>query len=275
MYLYAFDENVTNTGGLTKSEAQSRMGQSVERALEIDPNNPVAHLRMVRLLWEEHHYESALEQMKLAMKYGQNDALVQAVLAGLAIRSVNPETAIELQRRAVRLDPVSNLHVSTLAYYLYLAGRIDESRAALNRASELNPEVFTGHVELALFTAILQGDIDTAEIEIRKLPDGPAREQARSMLLYQAGNDQEATAVLNDLIDRGDLNSLSGAALILGFRGAVDEAFTVLNRLTDDLQKAPESADPQRDIPGTSRLSLYADPSFGSPVARMVPKKLG
>jgi tetratricopeptide (TPR) repeat protein len=179
---------------------------------------------------------------------------------------VNLETAIELQRRAIRLDPVSNMHISTMAYYLYLAGRIDESRATLKRASELNPDVFTGHVELALFIAILQGDIETAEIEIRNLPDGPVREQARSMLLYQAGNDQEATAVLDRLIESGDLTSLSSAALILGFQGEIDEAFTVLNRLTDDLQKAPESADPQwifldlRDSPFMQ--ALHSDPRW-------------
>jgi len=245
MYLYAFDENVTNIDGLTAAEARPRMRQAVERALEIDPHNPVAHLRMVRILWEEDHFEAALEQIKLAMKYGQNNAMVQAVLAGLAVRTVNMETAIKLQRQAVRLDPVSNLHISNLAYYLYLAGRIDESRAALNQALELNPEEFPGHVELALFIAILQGDIETAAIEMRKLPAGPVREQARSMLLYQAGNDLEAAEVLDRLIDRGDLNSLSSAALILGFRGEIDETFTMLTRLTDDLHNAPESTDPQ------------------------------
>src|SRR5258708_37898229 len=52
----------------------------------------------------------------------------------------NPDQAIKLSEQAVALDPLRPISYSTLGYLLYVGGRYDEAKAALQKALDLNPQ---------------------------------------------------------------------------------------------------------------------------------------
>jgi len=253
---------------LTKAEAGPLIKNAVEKALALDPRNPEASMRLVMLYWMEGQYSAAVEQMNLAMRYGRNNALVQAILAGIAKNSAGPETAVKLQRRAVRLDPLSNLHLVTLAYYLYLAGQLDESLAVLQQASEINGGNTSQNLQIRLWIAILQQEYTRAAPLAAELPEGASRDQARAMLHSQAGNDAQATAALDRLKQRGTLLSHAAVVDVLSIQGEVDSAFNALDQLTAEMLNAPESAYPE-EVFDRLRLSpflkrLHSDPRWNS-----------
>src|SRR5258708_19606660 len=56
------------------------------------------------------------------------------------------EKAIELRREAIALDPLrANFHLA-FGYELFVLGRFDEAKAALQRAQELNPQLSSLHL---------------------------------------------------------------------------------------------------------------------------------
>jgi Tfp pilus assembly protein PilF len=225
---------------LAKSEAMPLVMQAIEKSLQLDPRNAEARARMAQFYWRAGNVEASLEQAYLAMRFGGNNALVQAVLAGLALRFTGPDTAVELQRRAVRLDPVSYVQIENLAYYLYWAGRFDEAEAALERVSEFRQNQGIEIVSLAEWIALLQGNVERATAWLEELPQGSARDQAESMVNSLKGKGPESDEALSRLMQKEDFVSQAAVAYVFGFRGDIDAAFLALNRVTGNLLSEPD-----------------------------------
>jgi len=266
-YILSMEENIPERDRLPEDEAKVMTRQALEKALELEPNNPEARIRMAQLMWSEGLTEPAVEQIYTAMQYGRNNPMVQGMLAGFAMTTAGPDTSVALQQRAVRLDPVAYLHINNLVSYLFWAGRMDEARTAFQRAMEISPRPWSNNdIELAIWIAIVQQDYDTAASLTQKLPAGPARDQADGMLEFQAGHTENANRALNRLIADGDNYSLARAVHVLGFRGETDKGFLILRRLTEQLYQTPRYSYPQElyfEILNSPFLqSLHADPRW-------------
>jgi len=228
---------------LTADEVQPLMMYAVEKTLDLDPQNPEALMRLASLNMREGKFERAYNLIYQAKQYGRNSALVQSMLAGIAFWASDPDTAVKLQRRAVRLEPISFNQSNNLANYLYWAGQLDESAALYRQAYEINPGQQREGIEQLAWISIHQRNYANAEAMAELLPVGPARDAVWSMLRYQAGNVGESNAALDHLKQTSDIESQVRITYVYAFRGETDAAFHSLEAATGTLMSMPVESD--------------------------------
>ncbi len=227
---------------LPANQAQPLMKYAVEKALELDPRNPEALMRLASLNLRAGNVERAYDLIYQAMPYGRNSALVQSMLAGIAFWASDTATAVKLQRRAVRLEPISFNQSINLAFYLYWAGQLDDSAALFRQSYEINPGSQDEGNDVQAWISIHQHDYANAEALAELLPVGPRRDAVWSMLYYQAGNDGESDAALNRLKQTGDIESQVRITYVYAFRGETEAAFHSLEAASRALM-SPSNAD--------------------------------
>lgn len=137
------DLHVHKTGeylGVAPLEA-FRVGQRhADRALELDPSLPDAHVTLALLaFYRDRQPRKALAALDRALELDAE--LARAWQSrGMVLSAIGePEASLEAIRRARELDPVSPSAAWDEVWFLYLAGRFDEASTAAARASSYSP----------------------------------------------------------------------------------------------------------------------------------------
>jgi Tfp pilus assembly protein PilF len=258
------DPSVPDEDVMPAEMAVPLMREALGKALDLDPGNPEALLRMSRFAEREGDNERALDQMEQAMRSGRNVALVQALLGGLAFKNGDPVTGAELLRRAATLDPLNATHLKNLGSFTYAAGRLDEADHAYGRAEELNPESAADNRGSRVWIAIHQQDYAAAAELAAQLPPGPERDQADALLAFQAGDIDAANAALERLLQSPAESAAARLACVFAFRGDTDQAFRWIERATMYLLSLDELTATQNFFTEFS-ASPFLQPLHGDP----------
>jgi TolB-like protein/Tfp pilus assembly protein PilF len=205
----------------------------LEKALELDPNHAEAHIRLAQYYRKLSDMDAAQQHYDQALRYGQNSALVLSIAAGGAHDEANFEQAIELQRRAVALDPLGFVNRGNLASFLFDAGRFDEAEVEYLNALELNPEMADQINDNLVQILVLQQQCEEAGILIQQLPEGIARDQGMAIVHHVRGQEVEANAAIERLRADPGVEPATRLAELYAFRGDLDESFKWLASATD------------------------------------------
>lgn len=205
----------------------------LEKALELDPNHAEAHIRLAQYYRKLSDMDTAQQHYDQALRYGQNSALVLSIAAGGAQDEANFEQAIELQRRAVALDPLGFVNRGNLAGFLFDAGRFDEAEVEYLNALELNPEMVDQINDSLVQTLVLQQQYEEAGVLIQQLPEGIARDQGMAIVHHVRGQEVEANAAIERLTADPGVESATRLAEIYAFQGDLDESCKWLASATD------------------------------------------
>lgn len=214
-------------------ESVTRRKEALDRAIELDPNHAEAHIRLAQHYWRLSETDMAQQHYDKALRYGQNSALVLSMAAGGALAEANFEQAIELQQRAVALDPLGFANRENLAGYLFSAGRFDEAGVEYLNALDLSPEnadYINGNLVQLL---VLQQKCGEAEILLQQLPEGIARDQGMAIVHHVRGQEAESNAAIERLAADPGVESAARLAEIYAFRGDLDESFKWLASAAD------------------------------------------
>jgi DNA-binding winged helix-turn-helix (wHTH) protein/tetratricopeptide (TPR) repeat protein len=195
---------------------------AAQKALDLDPRLAQAHMRMALYLEATGNIAAAHRHCATASALEPNDPLVLAMLAGVAADDHRWEEAIVLQRRASAADPLSSVAAANLAYYLYLAGRIEEAKREFEKVIELDP---THPDEIVVLTQILEGRYDEALRKVETWADGSARDHALALLYHGLGREAESNERLDKLITKAGRSDPVMVAEVYAFRGETDNAF--------------------------------------------------
>lgn len=137
--------------------------------------------------------------------------------------------AIEAQKRAISLDPLSPRYYSLLGYLLYFSGKYEESDAALAKALELNPQKEQDHItrgELLL----ARGHAQEALAQVEQEPDKGWKLFGEALAYYRLGRAHDSDAALQRLIVTGGEPWACQIAQIYAYRGERNKAFEWLDR---------------------------------------------
>ena len=210
---------------------------AAKTAITLEPENPEAHIRYcLALLNSGANGKLAKKHWDLAVKLGQDNPLVFTLMSTLEWMQGNIEKSIELQKRAVALDPLSIVNRGNLAYHLISLGELDEAEQHIARLIELAPGNPAGFESLANIR-LLQGQIDQALKLINQVDDGlqignsgDRKLQYQAMIFHSQGRLDEADTALEKFIDAyADFENFD-IAEIYAWRGEPDNAFEWLNR---------------------------------------------
>jgi len=177
-----------------------------ERAIQMDPNEPLGYQALGNLLFLIGQNKRALEMRRKAIKVAPNDF---AAVGGLALRLKNfagkEQEAIELFERAIRLSPKHPWWVP-LGYgvALHLVGRKEEAVAAFKRAIDQKPRNASPQIRLAAVYADL-GRMDEAKATTKEVKRLKPKMTASYMMKVYSLNDPKRDAWYKALLLRAGL----------------------------------------------------------------------
>lgn len=221
------------SGGLTGKQAEEAFAQAdsaINQALQLAPSLAASHVAKGWLLMlRDFDWKNGEAELRKAVALApeDGDALYQL---GVARASQGDLTqAVELTRRALKLDPMNANWYRWLVAYLMPLGRLEEARQAVNKAIELEPRAIYNHHLLAIIE-VLQRDPVAAQKAAEAEPAGPWQDFALA-LAAQIGSDRAlADRLLKENIARHATGWAFQIAQVYAVRGESDLMFQWLDR---------------------------------------------
>jgi TolB-like protein/Tfp pilus assembly protein PilF len=177
--------------------------QAAEKALQLDPSLPEAHVALASVYdtcdW---NWTAAEEEYRQAIALRPGDVLAHQWYGLLLTRLGRAEEAREQLRIALRLDPLSprlNLSAANVDYY---AGRYGDAANFCAKAIALDPAFPFAHLQLALIL-IQQQRYDAAREALQSAGSSAAAIAARAVVDAREGNTAAAESVIAQLTTRG------------------------------------------------------------------------
>jgi DNA-binding winged helix-turn-helix (wHTH) protein/Tfp pilus assembly protein PilF len=208
------------------AELSTQWRQAVQRAVTLGPELAEAHVRAAQYHWSIGNAAAARAHFQRAVALDPRDPLVLSASIMPDNEGQRTEEQIELQRRALAVDPLSAQGRENLGVFLVADGRWDEAIGEFRKALELSPASLRLHGDITK-VQILQRRLDDARLTVERVPEGPLRDQCLALFYYAVGH-TDAAAALSRLIAHAEAAG-SDAALKL----AVAEVYAFQKR--DDL----------------------------------------
>jgi len=135
---------------------------AAERAIELDPSLPEAHLARGTSLYVTRNYASALEELNLAEEGLPGNSELMRWKAYVVRRQGDWPEALQALRRAYTLDPLDAEAASEVAFTLTCMRRYDEAVMYFEKTLTLAPDYPEAQVYLALIPTLRDGTREAA-----------------------------------------------------------------------------------------------------------------
>ncbi|HXJ15314.1 MAG TPA: winged helix-turn-helix domain-containing protein [Candidatus Limnocylindrales bacterium] len=143
-------ERGANLGLLKPTEAYAKARAAAEKAIEINPSNPEAHIYLAdALLTVNYDWARAQAEIQKALTLNVNDPSAHEWNGLFLSLQDRRDQSIEELRTAVELDPLNAEYLVTLGSILMGAGRPVEAETQLKAAIGLDPASDRAHFLLA------------------------------------------------------------------------------------------------------------------------------
>jgi TolB-like protein len=215
---------------------QSRVAEAktyAQRVLKIDPHNTEAlsGLGWIALRFEN-DLSAAARYLQRALTHGSRTSHVLNSTGGLLTRMRRLDDAIRIARYVARHDPLNAHAHANLGVYSLFDGRYVQAIDAYNTALEISPG-FVGANFAIGFAHLLGGDTQAAMASMQAETDEEFRIKGTAFVCWDQGKVVEFKEALATLIEKwGDVWP-SEVAEVYAYAGMADEAFTWMNRDTD------------------------------------------
>jgi adenylate cyclase len=142
--------------GLQGDECLEVGFEHVRRALDLDPDQPDAHLVLGLLYAMSGDASAAVPAARRALELAPGRADLRLGFASLLVHVWRTDEAIPVLKGLTRLDPALRyMHLFQLALCYRRLGRIDEAIAKHHECLAANPDFFGAHTQLAAIHAQL------------------------------------------------------------------------------------------------------------------------
>jgi adenylate cyclase len=207
--------------------------EAAQTSLELDPNLAEAHAALglihTNYDWD---WEGAEASFTRALELAPGDARILGQTGRLQRYLGKLVVSIEMNRQAVKRDPLalSAQHQRGLA--LIWNKQLDEAMAIYQHILTINPEFASANLSLSRIL-LLQGKLDEALAVAEQEPEPFWREFGILISQYALGRTDEADAKLGEFIEQNRADAAYQIAQIYGFRGDTDRVFEWLELAFD------------------------------------------
>jgi TolB-like protein/Flp pilus assembly protein TadD len=221
-----------NQSGLNLASEEIAFAQgreSLNRALEIDPDNAAAHSRMGWIAMAQGKLEEAARHMRFALRLEPGSAAALGNAAQFLQTLGRHEQSVRYHKKVASLDPASALSHVNLSDSLYYAGRLEEALAAAQTAERLSPAYWG--VSYAIGNIYLKRqDFEAALTAFTREGDEEYRTRGTAMAFFSLGRNEEFEAALSQLQDGWGHKWPSEVAAVFVWAGDFDAAFEWLDK---------------------------------------------
>jgi TolB-like protein/Tfp pilus assembly protein PilF len=161
-----------NTGVEHTEEHVVKTKEAVDRALELQPDLPEAHLALGYYYYHcRREYEEALEQFDIAAQHLPNQNEILEHVGWIRRRQSRWDEALDLHRQALELNPRdANLLYEMGSTCLFLR-RYDDAEAYYDRVIALAPDQVWSYAMTALARWLKSGDLEGGRAALERMPD--------------------------------------------------------------------------------------------------------
>jgi adenylate cyclase len=159
-----------------------------QRAVELDASLPLAHSVLGYVCLAKKQHALAIAAAERALALGPNEANGYVMLAAVRNAMGQPENAIGLVKKAMRLDPqYPDWYDFTLGWSYVLLERYEEAIATLQSLLTRHPDHLVAHVQLAgIYSAAgREAEARAAAAEALRLDPKFSLERVRQWLPFQ------------------------------------------------------------------------------------------
>jgi TolB-like protein/DNA-binding winged helix-turn-helix (wHTH) protein/tetratricopeptide (TPR) repeat protein len=142
-------ERGANLGFLRPRDAYPKAREAALRAIAIYPGIPEAHAYLADAeLTINHNWQGAQQEIEKALELNANDPLAHQWHGVLLSAQGNLDLALAESRRAVELDPLVPGYLDQYGVILMRAGRLEEAEKQFKAALQLDPALAETHQQL-------------------------------------------------------------------------------------------------------------------------------
>jgi tetratricopeptide (TPR) repeat protein len=219
-----------NTGAIPVEEGHQLAREAVERALTLNPNLAEAYAQMGRIKQQlDFDWPGADASFQRAVALEPGNPEVVRLAASSAAMLGRFDEALQLNGRAIELDPLNADSWEFLAETKFFMGQLEQAAADFKKAIELNLDVVAAHIWLSQIY-VMQGRPQDALPQIELVHYDPVRAFLYPIEYYALGRKKESDAALRELIAKYHASAAYQTAEIYAFRNQPDEAFEWLDR---------------------------------------------
>jgi TolB-like protein/Tfp pilus assembly protein PilF/tRNA A-37 threonylcarbamoyl transferase component Bud32 len=160
--------------GMDKSPERLELAkEAVDRALELDPDLPEAHLAMAYYYyWGQRDYEPALEALAIAEQSMPEDQDVLIAKFAILRRQGQLDKSLEYVQRAFELSPLEDDLPREIAVIHALERHYEKAFESLDRSIALAPDQQAAYFFKAIYYWAL-GDVEQARANLDRAPQTP------------------------------------------------------------------------------------------------------
>lgn len=236
--------NQENHGLLEPGEGYSRALGTLEKALLLEPDNPLVHEGLGWLaIFHDSDLERAAYHYQRALSLDPADPEMIGSSAALLVHLGRPEDAIAPKEFAIARDPLNPVSHSNLGSIYYFAGHWDQAIGAYRKALELSP----GYIGAQYFTGaayLMKGEPDRALEVFLKEGDDEYRVKGEALAYHALGQATDHQAKLDELSRRWGKQWPSEVAHVYAWTGQPEEAFHWLEQSVAEEEGAFNPVDP-------------------------------
>jgi TolB-like protein/tetratricopeptide (TPR) repeat protein len=227
---------------MPSKEAVAKEKEFAQKALELDPELPEAHLSLACALGGAFDWRNAGIEFDRAIELNPNLAWAYEIYAWFLGGLGRLDEAIAKDKKAIELDPLNSFFQSALAYYLYHARRYDDAIVQIKKTLDLDPAATLGRHLLGC-CLLWKGDTTGAIAEFQRSKIMVTGAWYQGLLGYAyaiSGDRSKAEQVLRELEEMAKhqyVNSTAFADIHLGL-GEKGKALDWLERSYQDQESA-------------------------------------
>ena len=225
--------DVVSGGGVTGADAEKYLHDAdaaVKQALRLAPNQAASHFaRGWLLITRDFNLKEGEAELRKAVDLAPNDGDALNLLGVARADQGDLKEAVELTRRALKINPLdANWNHSLVAYLLPL-GRFDEAQRLLDKMIGVEPKGAYNHFVLTLI-GVLRKDSAAAQKAAEAEPPGEWRDFALALAAQVGGDRAVADARLGDCIRKYPQGWAFQIAQVYAVRGEPDAMFQWLGK---------------------------------------------
>src|SRR5438445_4505242 len=231
-------------GGVVMPSKQAVVKEKefAQKAMELDPELPEAHLSLACALGGAFDWRNAQIEFDRAIELNPNLAWAYEIYAWFLGGLGRLDEAIAKDKKAIELDPLNSFFQSALAYFLYHARRYDDAIVQIKKTLELDPASTLGRHFLGC-CLLWKGDTAGAIAEFQRSKIVVTGAWYQGLLGYAyaiSGDRPKAEQMLRELEEmakRQYVNTTAFASIYLGL-GEKEKALDWLDKSYQDQESA-------------------------------------
>jgi TolB-like protein/tetratricopeptide (TPR) repeat protein len=210
-------------GGVVMPSKQAVVKEKefAQKALELDPELPEAHLSLACALGGAFDWRNAQIEFDRAIELNPNLAWAYEIYAWFLGGVGRLDEAIAKDKKAIELDPLNSFFQSALAYFLYHARRYDDAIVQIKKTLELDPASTLGRHFLGC-CLLWKGDTAGAIAEFQRSKIVVTGAWYQGLLGYAyaiSGDRPKAEQILRELEELAKRQYVSSTAFAMIYLG--------------------------------------------------------